>query len=166
MGWLGVHGGFSLLRVHVDLEQEEVSLLTGSIAEQGTPSGKRILQNFVDRHDWIGDAKFGGSRVIPLRRPYSVLGAGRIALVGDSASQVFAPHGSGIAMGMLGAFIWRLLWKRFWRRMAISVRTKHSGIIAVTFIPRGAAFWRLETHLDGSHSHFQPTIWMNFSVLA
>ena len=102
MGWLGVHGGFSLLRVHVDLEQEEVSLLTGSIAEQGTPSGKRILQNFVDRHDWIGDAKFGGSRVIPLRRPYSVLGAGRIALIGDSASQVFAPHGSGIAMGMLG----------------------------------------------------------------
>ena len=166
MGWLGVHGGFSLLRVHVDLEQEEVSLLTGSIAEQGTPSGKRILQDFVDRHDWIGDAKFGGSRVIPLRRPYSVLGAGRIALIGDSASQVFAPMAAVLRWACWGAFIWRLLWKRSWPRMAISVRTKHSGIIAVTFIPRGAAFWRLETHLDVSHSRSQPMIWMNFSVLA
>lgn len=101
MGWLGGYGGFSLLRVHVDLEHEHVSLLTGSIAEQGIPSGKRILQNFVEQHDWIGAELFGGSRVIPLRRAYSVLGAGRIALVGDSASQVFAPHGSGIAMGML-----------------------------------------------------------------
>ena len=48
-------------------------------------------QDFVDRHDWIGDAKFGGSRVIPLRRPYSVLGAGRIALVGDSACRFLPP---------------------------------------------------------------------------
>jgi len=102
MGWLGGHGGFSLLRVHIDLEHEEVSLLTGSIAEQGIPSGKRILSDFVERHSWIGEENFGGSRVIPLRRPYSVLGAGRVALIGDSASQVFAPHGSGIAMGMLG----------------------------------------------------------------
>ena len=102
MGWLGVHGGFSLLRVHLDLDKREISLLTGSIAEQGTPSGKRILQDFVDRHSWIGEELFGGSRVIPLRRSYSILGAGRVALVGDSASQVFAPHGSGIAMGMLG----------------------------------------------------------------
>jgi len=102
MGWLGGYGGFSLLRPHVDLEKEEISILTGSIAGQGVPSGKHILNRFVEQHDWIGEALFGGSRVIPLRRPYSILGAGRIALVGDSASQVFAPHGSGIAMGMLG----------------------------------------------------------------
>ena len=39
MGWLGVHGGFSLLRVHVDLEQEEVSLLPVQLPSKERPVG-------------------------------------------------------------------------------------------------------------------------------
>lgn len=63
--------------------------------------GKAILERFADEHDWVGERVFGGSRAIPLRRPFERLTHGRVALVGDAASQVFSAHGSGIAMGLL-----------------------------------------------------------------
>ena len=165
MGWLGGHGGFSLLRVHLDLEQEEVSLLTGSIAEQGIPSGKRILSDFVERHSWIGEENFGGSRVIPLRRPYSVLGAGRVALIGDSASQVFAPHGSGIAMGMLGGqHLGDGGCQRSWKRTEISGQIRRFGLTVVPFIRPGAASWLSATHFGVSLSRCRHMTWMNSSA--
>ena len=52
---------------------------------------------------WIGEPIFGGQGAIPLRRPYDRLVAPGLALLGDAACQVFSMHGSGIAMGLVGA---------------------------------------------------------------
>lgn len=95
----GVAGGYSILNVRVD--DDHVSVLTGSIPAAGHRSGRTVLKEFVRQHDWVGDKRFGGSRAIPLGRPRSVLGRGNTALVGDAAKQVFAAHGSGIGAGMV-----------------------------------------------------------------
>ncbi len=105
LAWVGRYGGYSLLRVTVHPDLRSVSLLTGSIAQPQYPSGKRILEDFLQEEPWIGGKRFGGSRAIPLRRPYTHLVAPGIALLGDSACQVFASHGSGIGVGLIAARI-------------------------------------------------------------
>lgn len=95
----GVEGGYSILNLR--LHDDELGILTGSIPGLGYPSGKAILERFVAEHDFVGERVFGGSRALPLRRPFERLTNGRVALVGDAASQVFSAHGSGIAMGLL-----------------------------------------------------------------
>jgi flavin-dependent dehydrogenase len=97
----GVAGGFSV--VNVRLDDEGLSVLTGSIPAEGFPSGPRLLQEFVDQHAFVGARIFGGARAIPLRRPFDRLGHGNVLLLGDSACQVFSAHGSGIGAGLLGA---------------------------------------------------------------
>ncbi len=103
LAWTGQHGGFSVLNVRVAPDLSEVSILTGAIAQPQYPSGRKILDRFVASHPWIGSRVFGGSRAIPLRRPYTRLVAPGVALLGDSACQVFSAHGSGIGMGLLAA---------------------------------------------------------------
>ena len=105
IGWVGGDGGFSLLRVHVELAHSKISILTGSIGLPQYRSGKRILNDFVKSQKWIGKNQFGGSRAIPLTRPYSHLVAPGLALLGDSACQVYSSHGSGIGIGMIAAKI-------------------------------------------------------------
>ena len=99
----GVAGGYSIL--HVRLDGDQVSLLTGSIPALGHRSGRAILAEFADAQPWIGESVFGGSRGIPLRRPYERLHDKNVALVGDAACQVFAAHGSGVGPGMLAAHL-------------------------------------------------------------
>ncbi len=103
MSCISLHGGFSLLRVLVSEDLEHVSILTGSIAEKHIPSGRQILDTFLTESPWIGAKRFGGSRAIPLRRPYTHLVADGVALIGDSACQVFSAHGSGVGIGLVAA---------------------------------------------------------------
>lgn len=96
---VGVAGGYSVrnVRVHGD----HVAVLTGSIPACGHRGGKAIRDELVRAQPWIGAAIFGGSAAIPLRRPREELTDGTVALVGDTACQVFSAHGSGIGAGML-----------------------------------------------------------------
>lgn len=103
LGWVGFEGGFSLLRPEVDLNHGRVSVLTGSIARREFRTGKRILDDFIAEHPWIGRQIFGGHRAIPLRRPYAHLVSPGLALLGDAASQVYSTHGSGIGIGLIAA---------------------------------------------------------------
>jgi flavin-dependent dehydrogenase len=96
----GIAGGFSIVNVRSD--GDEVSILTGSMAGS-EKSGSQLLAAFVRDHPWIGERRFGGARVIPLRRPFDRIASDRVALLGDAASQVFSAHGSGIAAGMIAA---------------------------------------------------------------
>lgn len=97
----GVAGGFSIVNVRSD--GKTVSILTGSIPAEGHPSGQKLLNAFAEQHRWVGKKLFGGARAIPLRRPFDRLTDGKIALIGDAASQVFPAHGSGIAANLIAA---------------------------------------------------------------
>jgi flavin-dependent dehydrogenase len=99
----GVAGGYSI--VNVRLHGDELAILTGSVPGDGHPSGRMLLEQFVAEHAWVGKSRFGGARAIPIRRPYDRLAQGRVALVGDSASQVFPAHGSGIGQGLMAGKI-------------------------------------------------------------
>jgi len=121
----GIEGGYSILNVSV--HDGRVSVLTGSIPAEGHASGARILSRFVDDHRWVGGRVFGGSRAIPIRRPFDRLTDGRVVLLGDAGSQVFPAHGSGIGAGMVAAreladaladredaHGWAVEWQRRW----------------------------------------------------
>jgi flavin-dependent dehydrogenase len=97
----GIAGGFSV--VNVRLDQDGVSILTGSVPADGHPSGSRLLDDFVAKQSWIGARLFGGARAIPLRRPFDRLGERNVLLLGDAGCQVFSAHGSGIGAGLLAA---------------------------------------------------------------
>lgn len=97
----GIAGGYSVVSVRV--HGDEVGLLTGSVPSLGHPGGAMLLRRFVDEHRWIGPTRFGGSRSIPLRRPWEVVGQGDIAAIGDAAGQVYPAHGSGIGQQLLAA---------------------------------------------------------------
>lgn len=104
----GVAGGYSILNVRLHQAGSadsgaadsawEVSILTGSVPSLGFPSGKSLLESFVAEQAWVGSKLFGGSRAIPLRAPGAALVHGDVAAIGDSVSQVFAAHGSGIGV--------------------------------------------------------------------
>lgn len=99
----GVAGGYSIVNVRVDLHEGEVAILTGSIPALGFPSGPRLVASFRERNPWVGDRVLGGSRAIPLQRPWTCIGRGTHASIGDSAGMVHSAHGSGIAMQLLAA---------------------------------------------------------------
>lgn len=93
----GVAGGYSILNLR--LHGDELSILTGSLPALGHRSGKQLLDDWVREHAaWVGERLFGGARAIPLRAPRGSLTRGNVAAIGDSVSQVFAAHGSGIAV--------------------------------------------------------------------
>jgi flavin-dependent dehydrogenase len=101
----GVAGGFSVVNVRLEEELDEpgLAILTGAIPGLGHPSGVQVLEDFVSQHDWIGEREFGGARPIPLAPPVSRLDHGPVLLLGDSARQVYAAHGSGIAAQLVAA---------------------------------------------------------------
>lgn len=99
----GLAGGYSTLTVFTLPSMKEVCVLAGSIPALGYPPGPKLLADFEARAPWLGPRKSGGQGAIPLRRPYATLGRDRVALVGDSACQVFGSHGSGVGMGIVAA---------------------------------------------------------------
>lgn len=103
--WVGLDGGFSALAVGVSPDLRTVSVLAGTIADGSWGSGRSILDRFHHGHRWIGEVRYGGDGLIPLRRPYARLGASGVALVGDAACQVFPAHGSGIGIGLVAGTI-------------------------------------------------------------
>lgn len=103
--WLSVTGGFSTLIVSIDEALEEVSFVTGTIADGRHPTGPELLERSRREFPWVGEPRFGGEGVIPLRRPYDRLTAPGVALVGDAGCQVFSTHGSGVGNGMIAARI-------------------------------------------------------------
>lgn len=97
----GVAGGYSILNLR--LEEDRISILTGSIPAAGNAPGLTITQRFVDENPWVGPMIFGGARAIPLIRPRIRVGRDRFAALGDAAGQVHTAHGSGIGQGILAA---------------------------------------------------------------
>ena len=101
LGWLGVGVGLSTVTVRTPRDLAHVELLAGTAgADPGAPAA-RLLVDFKRRERWIGPRLFGGSGTIPVRRPYDQLGAAGVALVGNSACQVFPAHGSGTGAGLI-----------------------------------------------------------------
>lgn len=96
-----IAGGFSILNLRLD--GDHLAILTGSIPGLGHPSGVKLLEDFVAEHDWVGERVFGGSRAIPMAPPPVELVRGNIATLGDTARQVHAAHGSGIAQQLLAS---------------------------------------------------------------
>lgn len=97
----GVAGGYSI--VNVRRHGEHVFVLTGTVPADGHPSGKALLDSFVSEQPWIGERVFGGARSIPLMYARPIVARGRLAAVGDAASQVFSAHGSGTGAGLVAA---------------------------------------------------------------
>jgi hypothetical protein len=60
------------------LRSDHINILTGSVPGDGHPSGRKMLDDFVASHSWIGERQFGGSAAIPIRRPFDTLAKGRI----------------------------------------------------------------------------------------
>ena len=98
----GIAGGYAILNVrrHGD---DEVAILTGSIPGGGHPSGRVLLDRFVEAHPWIGETTAGGGRAIPVGTPQQTLHHGRVLRFGDAAGMVYASHGSGVAAQLTGS---------------------------------------------------------------
>jgi flavin-dependent dehydrogenase len=101
IAFTGVAGGYSV--VNVRRHEDRVFLLTGSIPADGHPSGKALLDRFARDQAFVGERVFGGARAIPLAYARPLLVRGRLAALGDAASQVFSAHGSGTGAGLVAA---------------------------------------------------------------
>ncbi|MEZ4247728.1 MAG: FAD-dependent oxidoreductase [Polyangiales bacterium] len=99
--YAGVAGGYSILNVR--RHGDRVFLLSGTIPADGHPSGRHVVDDFVRRHDFLGEREFGGARAIPLVYPRPIVARGRVAALGDAAGQVFSAHGSGVGTGLVAA---------------------------------------------------------------
>lgn len=99
--FVGIRGGFSTCAVTVDRDLSRVGILVGCLANGRCGTGPRMVADLRRREPWIGAAIAGGSGIIPLRRPYARITAPGVALVGDSACQVFPAHGSGVGAGLI-----------------------------------------------------------------
>jgi len=153
IAFLSLAGGYSTLTLFTEPSLREVGVLAGSITAMGAPSGAALVQAFVSKAGWVGRALYGGQAAIPVRRPYALLGAGGVALVGDAACQVYATHGSGVGMGLCAA---RLLAdavsgddpgsEPVLHRYTMQFQRRYGGLLA------GAdAFRRLSQSLDHRH---------------
>lgn len=98
---VGVSGGFSTCSVTVSSDLAHVGILVGCLANGRYGTGPRMLADLCRHESWIGPAVTSGTGVIPLRRPFARTTAPGVALVGDSACQVFPAHGSGIGVGLV-----------------------------------------------------------------
>ena len=105
LSWMSPEGGFSSVMVSIDETMEDVSFVVGTIADGHHLSGPALMRSTVEGLPWVGELRFGGEGLIPLRRPYDRLTAPGIALVGDAGCQVFSIHGSGVGNGMIAARI-------------------------------------------------------------
>lgn len=103
LSWVGVAGSYSLLRVQIAKDFSKVAFLSGALALPKLPSASWLISNFTLDNLWVGGKQLGGSRAIPLRRPYSALVTSGLALVGDAACQIYTSHASGVGVGLCAA---------------------------------------------------------------
>ncbi len=102
---VGLMGGYSMLRCQIDEKFNQISLLCGVRALPQYKSAHVVIEEFIASHKWIGSHFIDGRGMIPLNAPYHHLAAPGLALLGDSACQVDASHGSGIGVGLIAAKI-------------------------------------------------------------
>lgn len=100
---VGFSGGYSLFRVQIDKSLDRLSLLCGTHALPQFNTAHKAVKDFLKENDWIGNKYIDGRGAIPINAPYHQLIAPGLALLGDSACQVYAAHGSGIGMGLIAA---------------------------------------------------------------
>lgn len=98
---VGIDGGWSTRSVTVTRDLDHAAVLVGCVADGAHGPGPRLLAQTLTELRWLGRSRSGGTGIIPLRRPYSRITAPGVALVGDSAGQVFPAHGSGIGLGLM-----------------------------------------------------------------
>ncbi|MFH1530382.1 MAG: FAD-dependent oxidoreductase [Pseudomonadota bacterium] len=103
VSWMSPEGGFSSIIISIDEAVANVSFVVGTIADGRHLTGPELMRRSVQSYPWVGERRFGGEGLIPLRRPYDRLAAAGVALVGDAGCQVFPVHGSGIGNGMIAA---------------------------------------------------------------
>ncbi|MBI2602198.1 MAG: FAD-dependent oxidoreductase [Deltaproteobacteria bacterium] len=103
LAFSGTHGNFSIFRIQIAKDLSQVAFLTGTLAERHYPHSRKLLDAFIQEHRWVGSELFGGSRLIPIRQPYSHLVHHGVALLGDAACQNYTIHGSGIGIGLVAA---------------------------------------------------------------
>lgn len=100
---LSPSNGYSVAVLRVDPALETAAVLVGTLAADSPLSGRDLLKMVEGEHPFLGPRLWGGGGDIPLGRTYATLGCGGVALVGDSANQVMAAHGSGIGFGLMAA---------------------------------------------------------------
>ncbi len=105
VSFTGVKGGFSTACYTVHRDLSSIEVLSGVVSEGIRPSGPQYLAEMKSDKPWIGRAQFGGSGLIPIRRPYDRLAAPGVVLLGDSACHVFPANASGVGAGLIGARI-------------------------------------------------------------
>lgn len=105
LSFVCVEGGYSIINVFVEPERGIVSLLTSTMHRAAYRSGRQISDDFVRSMAWIGDRKFGGGGLIPLRAPSDSFVDDGVIRIGDAAGMAFPTHGSGVATGMRAAEI-------------------------------------------------------------
>ncbi|MCA9563266.1 MAG: FAD-dependent oxidoreductase [Myxococcales bacterium] len=101
----GIRGGYSILNTSIDMEHGHVAFLAGAMLSQGNRAAQDLIEEGKKLTGCAGKKKFGGAGLIPVRRAMDQLVGNGFALVGNSASQVFPTHGSGVAAGMRAAAI-------------------------------------------------------------
>lgn len=102
---VGVVGGYSMFRYQINEKFNQISLLCGVRAVPEYKNANAVIEEFIGHHKWIGSHFIDGRGMIPLNAPYHQLVASGLALLGDSACQVDASHGSGIGIGLIAAKI-------------------------------------------------------------
>lgn len=103
LSFVCVEGGYSIINVFVEPERGIVSLLTSTMHRAAYRSGRQVSDDFVKSMSWIGDRKFGGGGLIPLRAPSDSFVDDGLIRIGDAAGMAFPTHGSGVATGMRAA---------------------------------------------------------------
>lgn len=103
INWMAPFGGFSTLMIFAEDDFRRIFVLAGTIADGQQPSGPTVVEWFIKKHPWIGPKIFGGAARIPLRRPYARFTVPGVALVGNSAGQVFPAHASGVGAALIAA---------------------------------------------------------------
>ncbi|MSP72531.1 MAG: NAD(P)/FAD-dependent oxidoreductase [Myxococcales bacterium] len=100
---VGIAGGFSIMNGSIDLTKMEIDFLTGAVVGDTDQSGVDLLKRCRERLDFTGPLEFGGSGLLPMRRPYDRLVVEGVALLGNAACQIFPAHGSGVGLGLIAA---------------------------------------------------------------
>lgn len=101
--WSGSYSGFETRMARLERGLSEVELLVGVAHDGGKMPARRVLAELRAHLPWAGRVRSGGGGDIPCRRPYDLLVAPGLALIGDAACQVFPAHGSGMGAGLLAA---------------------------------------------------------------
>ncbi len=102
---VGVRGGYAISNISIDLDARQASFLSGAMLHKGASASRDLIEEYRRDIGFTGKKLFGGTGLIPVRRPHDRLVAPGYALLGDAAAQVYPAHGSGVAAGIRAALL-------------------------------------------------------------